>query len=78
MYLEERVEQLEHLAADQGRQIETIAKGLADLTTDVRAIRHDMTDGFIKINDEFVRVNQRFDEMQQTQQLILKLLTDRL
>jgi len=92
MYLEERVEQLEHLATDQGRQIETIAKGLADLTTDVRAIRQDMTEGFVRmygkfeqidgefklIKGEFKRVNDRLDEMQQTQQLILKVLTDRL
>ena len=92
MYLEERVEQLEHLATDQGRQIETIAKGLAELTTDVRAIRQDMNDGFKRNDEKFERIDQefaqikvefkriggRFDEIQQTQQLILKVLNDRL
>lgn len=106
MYLEERIEQLEQVSIDYGRQIETVAKGLAELTTDVRAIRQDMNDGFARIDeqfahvdkqfvrvdeqfagvrDEFVRINKRFDQMQQTQletqqvqQLILKLLTERL
>lgn len=32
MYLEERVEQVENLSVDHGRQIETVAKGLANLT----------------------------------------------
>jgi DNA anti-recombination protein RmuC len=105
--LEERVEQLEHLATDQGRQIETIAKGLAELTTDVRAIRKDMNEGFAQVNNEiqrindrleriddridrefqriddrmdreFKRIDDRFNEFQQTQQLILKILNERL
>ena len=42
MYLEERDEQLETLAVDHGRQIESVAKGSAELTTDVRAIRQDL------------------------------------
>ena len=36
MYLEERVEQLENLSVDQGRQIEIIAKGLGTITIDMQ------------------------------------------
>ncbi len=43
MYLEERVEQLE-------KQQETTARAVADLTIDVRAIRHDMHEGFKQVN----------------------------
>lgn len=43
MYLEERVEQLE-------KQQETTARAVADLTVDVRAIRHDLTEGFKRVN----------------------------
>lgn len=85
MYLEERVEQLENLSVDHGRQIETVAKGLANLT--------------IVVNQRFDQVNQRFDrveadiadlkngqarmevtltELQQTQQVILTILQERL
>lgn len=99
MYLEDRVTELEQVTADQGRQSEAIAKGLADLTVDVRAIRSDMTAGFKQVNGkidqlsgrfdqlsgefgqlsgQFEQMNNRFDEMQQTQQLILKLLTEKL
>ncbi|WP_080054113.1 hypothetical protein [Spirosoma aerolatum] len=85
MYLEERVEQLETLAVDHGRQIETIAKGVADLT--------------VTVNHRFDRVDERFDRvekdiselksdvselksgqarLEQTQQLILTILQERL
>ena len=43
MYLEERVEQLE-------KQQETTARAVADLTVDVRAIRHDLNEGFKRVN----------------------------
>lgn len=82
MYLEE---QLEQVAVDHGRQIESIAKGLDELTSDVRAVRQDMNDGFARIDDRFIQIDKRFDqmdgrfdEMQQIQQLILKLVTERL
>lgn len=65
MFLEERVEQLENLAADQGRQIELVAGGLATLTVEVRGIRQDMTDGFAQVDQRFERVDQRFDEIRQ-------------
>lgn len=92
MYLEERIEQLEHVAVDHGRQIESIAKGLAELTVDVRAVRQDVTTGFARVDEQFAQVDKRFEqmgkrfdqmqqtqlEMQQVQQLILKLLTERL
>lgn len=50
MYLEERVEQVESLTVDQGRQIEAIAKGVADLT--------------VTVNHRFDRVDQRFDRIE--------------
>lgn len=113
MYLEERLEQIEQVVVDHGRQLETVANGLAELTVDVRAIRQDMTDGFRRVDEQFVEVNKRlgaleetqqemlqiqngmlqtqremqqaqtemgkrFNEMQQTQQLILKVITERL
>ena len=58
MYLEERVEQLENSAVDQGRQIELVAGGLATLTVEVRGIRQDMTDGFAQVKEEFAKVRQ--------------------
>ena len=60
MFLEERVEQLENLSVDQGRQLESIARGLANLTLDVRAIRQDQNEGFKRINGEFAKVNGEF------------------
>lgn len=89
MYLEERVEQLENAAVDQGRQIELVAGGLATLTVEVRGIRQDMTDGFAQVKeefakvrqefaDEFAKVNQRLDGITATQQLILTILQERM
>ena len=89
MYLEERVEQLENSAVDQGRQIELVAGGLATLTVEVRGIRQDMTDGFAQVKeefakvrqefaDEFAKVNQRLDGITATQQLILTILQERM
>ena len=49
MYLEERVGQLENLSVDHGRQIEIIAKGVADLT--------------VTVNERFDQVDRRFDEV---------------
>lgn len=49
MYLEERVEQLENLSVDQGKQIETIAKGLATITSD-------MQKGFADIKQEQLKM----------------------
>ncbi len=63
MFLEERVEQLEHLAADQGRQTEMLANGLATLTVEVRSIRQDMTTGFERIDRRFEQIEQRLDQM---------------
>ena len=60
MFLEERVEQPENLAADQGRQIELVAGGLATLTVEVRGIRQDMTDGFAQVDRRFDEIRQEF------------------
>ncbi|MCF0053018.1 hemolysin XhlA family protein [Dyadobacter sp. LJ53] len=56
MFLEERVEQLEHLAVDQGKQIEIIATGLATLTTEVR-------DGFAYAKQKFIADDERFERI---------------
>ncbi|GAB4035907.1 hypothetical protein [Spirosoma gilvum] len=64
MYLEERVEQLETLAVDHGRQIETIAKGVADLTVTVNH-RFDRVDKrFDQVDNRFNRVDDRFDRVE--------------
>ena len=65
MFLEERVEQLEHLAVDQGRQLEIVARGLADLTIDVRSIRQDQVNGFDQVNKQFEQVNKQFEQVNQ-------------
>lgn len=106
MYLEERVGQLENLSVDHGRQIEIIAKGIADLTVTVNERFDEVNQRFAEVDRRFDEVNGRFDEVdrrfdkvnediaelktgqirlettvtdiQQTQQLILTLLQDRL
>ena len=113
MYLEERIEQVEALSVDQGRQIETIAKGLADLTVTVNHRFNQVDERFDSIDERFKQVDERFNQVderfkqvedrfnqvdadiaelkagqsrlettvtdiQQTQQLILTILQDRL
>ena len=51
MYLEEKVEQLENLSVDQGKQIEIIAKGLATITTDMQR-------GFADVKQQQTRMNK--------------------
>ena len=57
MYIEERVEQIE-------KQQETTARAVADLTVDVRAIRHDLNEGFRRMDTEFKQVNTRLDNLE--------------
>ncbi|CAN5368462.1 hypothetical protein BH09BAC4_BH09BAC4_47550 [soil metagenome] len=117
MYLEERVGQLENLSVDHGRQIEIIAKGVADLTVTVNErfdqVINEMNQRFNQVDQRFAEVDRQFDkvdrrfdkvdrrfdkvnediaelktgqirlettvtDIQQTQQLILTLLQDRL
>lgn len=106
MYLEERVEQLETLAVDHGRQIETIAKGVADLTVTVNHRFDRVDERFHQIAERFDQIDERFDRvekdiselksdvsvlkadvselksgqarLEQTQQLILTILQERL
>ena len=92
MYLEERVGQLENLSVDHGRQIEIIAKGVADLTVTVNQRFDEVNQRFDKVDRRFDKVNEDIAELktgqirlettvtdiQQTQQLILTLLQDRL
>lgn len=63
MYLEERVDQLEALSIDQGRQIETIAKGLADLTVTVNHRFNQVDERFNQIDERFRQVDERFREV---------------
>ena len=85
MYLEERVEQLENLSVDHGRQIETVAKGLAHLTVTVNQ-RFDRVENDIaelkadvaELNKGQARLEVVLSEVQQTQQIILTLLQERL
>jgi chromosome segregation ATPase len=57
MYLEERIEQVE-------RQNETTARAVADLTVDVRTIRHDQTVGFKQVNARLDKVDLRLDKLE--------------
>ena len=57
MYLEERVEQLE-------KQQETTARAVADLTVDIRAIRHDQNEGFKRINTHLDKVETHLDNLE--------------
>jgi chromosome segregation ATPase len=57
MYLEERIEQVE-------RQNETTARAVADLTVDVRTIRHDQTVGFKQVNARLDKVELRLDKLE--------------
>ncbi len=56
MYLEERVEQLEALAVDQGKQAETIAKGVAKLTVDTQQGIDDLKQGQAELRQEVTRL----------------------
>ena len=58
MYLEERVEQLENLAVDQGKQIQTVAKAVATLTVEVKQ-------GFADLRQEVSRLADNQDRIQQ-------------
>lgn len=92
MYLEERVGQLENLSVDHGRQIEIIAKGVADLTVTVNQRFDEVNQRFDEVDRRFDKINENIAELktgqirlettvtdiQQTQQLILTLLQDRL
>ncbi|GGM76238.1 hypothetical protein GCM10010967_04770 [Dyadobacter beijingensis] len=55
MYLEQRVEQLESVTVEHGKQIDMIAAGLATLTTTVN-------NGFEEMRMRFSRIDERFDE----------------
>lgn len=57
MYIEERVEQLE-------KQQETTARAVADLTVDVRSIRHDLNEGFKQVNTRLDKVEARLDNLE--------------
>ncbi|MGA0558342.1 DUF2730 family protein [Larkinella sp. VNQ87] len=52
----ERIQQLETLATEQGQAIESVARGLANLTVDVQQ-------GFARVNQEFAQVHQEFAQV---------------
>ena len=56
MYLEERVEQLEALTVDQGKQAELIAKGVAKLTTDTQQGIDELKQGQTALHQEIIRL----------------------
>ena len=78
MYLEERVEQLENLSVDHGRQIELIAKGVADLTVTVNERFDQVNEDIAELKSGQARLETTVTDIQQTQQLILTLLQERL
>ena len=57
MYIEERVEQVE-------KQQESTARAVADLTVDVRAIRHDLNEGFKRVNVRLDKIEARLDVLE--------------
>lgn len=57
MYIEERVEQVE-------KQQESTARAVADLTVEVRAIRHDLNEGFKRVNVRLDKVEARLDNLE--------------
>ena len=78
MYLEERVEQVE-------KQQETTARAVADLTVDVRAIRHDQTEGFKQINNRLNQLEVRVEKLEadvaiikETLQMMMAYLREKL
>ncbi|MBD2703231.1 hypothetical protein IC229_21480 [Spirosoma sp. BT702] len=56
MYLEQRVQQLDVLAADQGKQSESIAKAVAELTVDTQQ-------GFREIKQEQAAMRQELTRL---------------
>ncbi|MBO0931776.1 hypothetical protein [Fibrella aquatilis] len=68
MFLEQQVEQLTQRVDMHDQQIEILSKGLADLTTDVRAIRHDQNEGFKAIKEQFAQFQQTQENLQRTQE----------
>ena len=68
MFLEQQLDQLTQRVTMHDQQIDILSKGLADLTTDVRAIRHDQIEGFKHMREyvdaRFDQVDQRFDQLE--------------
>ena len=62
MYLEEHVAQIDQKVAMHDQQIEILSKGLADLTVDVRVIRHDQTEGFAQVREQLHQFNEQVDK----------------
>lgn len=58
MYLEEKLQKLEIVVNDHGKQIKMVADGLASLTN-----RVDL--GFTEVRKEFERVDRRFEQIDQ-------------
>jgi uncharacterized coiled-coil protein SlyX len=63
MYLEERVEQLENLAVDQGKHIEIMASGLANLTAQVQKGFSDVRKDVSSLTGRVDSLESKFDRL---------------
>lgn len=68
MYLEERVEQLENLAVNQDKQIETVAKAVATLTVEVKQ-------GFAELRQQQTETRQEVTRLADSQENIQQDVT---
>lgn len=64
MYLEQRVEQLENVTVEQGKQIEMIASGLATLTNTVNNGFREMRAEFREIHKQLANHDRRLDRLE--------------
>lgn len=64
MYLEQRIEQLENVTVEHGKQIEMIATGLATLTTTVNSGFNEMRNEFKLVHEKFAAQDRRFERLE--------------
>lgn len=64
MYLEQRIEQLENVTVEHGKQIEMIAAGLATLTSTVNNGFEEIRGQFARIDDKFAEHDGRFERIE--------------
>lgn len=67
MYLEERVEQVEALAIDQGKQQELIAKGLAKLTVDTQQGFNELKANVNQVDDKVDKLTAKVNQLEANQ-----------
>lgn len=64
MYLEQRIEQLENVTVEHGKQIEMIAAVLATLTGTVNNGFEEIRRQFARIDDKFAEHDARFERIE--------------